>query len=69
MEKNKALELIINGNEELKTQLEEMTARGKNAKAENKSLIDHWMLEKMRDAKRLNEVSCFSFSRHVLTLI
>lgn len=37
-----------------------MTARAKNAEAENKTLIDRWMLEKMQDAERLNEVFCFS---------
>lgn len=58
-EKNKALELVISENEELKTQLEEITARAKNAEGENKTFIDRWMLEKMRDAERLNEVFWF----------
>lgn len=56
-EKNKALELVISENEELKTQLEEITARAKNAEGENKTFIDRWMLEKMRDAERLNEAN------------
>lgn len=43
-------------NQELKAQLEEMTVKAKNAEAENKMLIDRWMLQKMQDAERLNEV-------------
>ena len=55
-EKTQALELVISENQELKTQFEEMTVRAKNAEAENKTLIDRWMLQKMQDAERLNEV-------------
>lgn len=43
-------------NQERKAQLEEMTIKAKNAEAENKMLIDRWMLQKMQDAERLNEV-------------
>lgn len=45
--------------EAIKAQLEEMTVRAKNAVAENKTLIDRWMLQKMQDAERLNEVLIF----------
>lgn len=57
-QKIKALELVISENHALKTQLEEMTLKAKNAEAENKMLIDRWMLQKMQDAERLNEVLC-----------
>lgn len=56
-EKIKALELVISENTELKAQLEQMAARAKNAEAENKMLVDRWMLEKMKDAERLNEAN------------
>ncbi|GLT28102.1 hypothetical protein SLA2020_030580 [Shorea laevis] len=56
-EKTKALELVISENTELKAQLEEMTIKAKNAEAENKMLIDRWMLEKMKDAEKLNEAN------------
>lgn len=55
-EKIKALELVISENHQLKAQLEEMTIKSKNAEAENKMLVDRWMLQKMQDAERLNEV-------------
>lgn len=55
-EKIKALELVLSENQELRAQLEEMTIKAKNAEAENKMLIDRWMLQKMQDAERLNEV-------------
>lgn len=45
--------------EAIKVQLEQMTLRAKNAEAENKSLVDRWMLQKMQDAERLNEVLNF----------
>jgi autophagy-related protein 16 len=57
-EKIKALELVMSENQALRTQLEEMTLKAKNAEAENKMLIDRWMLQKMQDAERLNEVLC-----------
>lgn len=56
-EKTKALELVTSENLELKKQLEEMTLKAKNAEAENKMLVDRWMLQKMQDAERLNEVN------------
>ena len=49
----------MNEHQELKEQLEGMTLRAKNAEAENKTLTDRWMLQKMQDAERLNEVLCF----------
>lgn len=55
-QKIKELEVIVSENSELKAQLEQMTAQCKKAEAENKMLIDRWMLEKMKDAERLNEV-------------
>lgn len=55
-DKIKALEVVMSENTELKAQLEQMTVRAKNAEAENKTLVDRWMLEKMKDAERLNEV-------------
>ncbi|CAM8977807.1 unnamed protein product [Rhodiola kirilowii] len=56
-EKTQALELVMSENQELKKQLEEMTIKAKNAEAENKMLIDRWMLQKMQDAERLNEAN------------
>uniref|UniRef100_A0A6M2F644 Uncharacterized protein n=1 Tax=Populus davidiana TaxID=266767 RepID=A0A6M2F644_9ROSI len=56
-EKIKALELVMSENQALRTQLEEMTLKAKNAEAENKMLIDRWMLQKMQDAERLNEAN------------
>ncbi|XP_057420801.1 autophagy-related protein 16-like [Lotus japonicus] len=56
-QKIKELEVIVSENSELKAQLEQMTAQCKKAEAENKMLIDRWMLEKMKDAERLNEAN------------
>ena len=55
-EKTKGLELVTSENQELKRQLEEISLKVKSAEAENKMLIDRWMLQKMQDAERLNEV-------------
>lgn len=55
-EKFKALDLVLSENKEIRAQLEEITIKAKNAEAENKMLVDRWMLEKMKDAERLNEV-------------
>lgn len=62
-EKIKELELVINENEALKARLDEATVRVKKVETENKMLIDRWMLQKMQDAERLNEVPdlCFVF--------
>jgi len=64
-EKTKALELLMAEHQDLKAQLEAMTLRANNAEAENKTLVDRWMLQKMQDAERLNEVLsnslCLSF--------
>lgn len=61
---------MINENGSLKERLEEATVRARNAEAENKILIDRWMLQKMQDAERLNEVnwlySIFGFIFHIL---
>lgn len=56
-EKIKGLELVTSENQELKRQLEETTLRVSNAEAENKMLVDRWMLQKMQDAERLNEAN------------
>ncbi|XP_038686425.1 autophagy-related protein 16 [Tripterygium wilfordii] len=56
-EKVKAVELLVSENKELRAQLEEMTIKAKNAEAENKMLVDRWMLQKMQDAERLNEAN------------
>lgn len=55
-EKIKELELMINENQTLKAQLEHAKGRVKDVESENKMLIDRWMLQKMKDAERLNEV-------------
>lgn len=55
-EKTKGLELLTSENHELKRQLEETSKKAKDAEAENKMLVDRWMLQKMQDAERLNEV-------------
>ncbi|KAM1128975.1 hypothetical protein TB2_038759 [Malus domestica] len=56
-EKIKALELVVNENKEIRAQLEAMSIRARNAETESKVLIDRWMLEKMKDAERLNEAN------------
>lgn len=60
---------MINENGSLKERLEEAMVRARNAEAENKILIDRWMLQKMQDAERLNEVnwlsSIFGFIFHI----
>ncbi|XP_065874228.1 autophagy-related protein 16 [Euphorbia lathyris] len=56
-EKIKGLELVVGENHALRIQLEEMTMKAKNAEAENRMLIDRWMLQKMQDAERLNEAN------------
>ncbi|GMJ00085.1 AUTOPHAGY 16 [Hibiscus trionum] len=56
-EKVRALELVLSEREELKAQLEQLTIRATNAEAENKKLVDRWMLQKMQDAERLNEAN------------
>lgn len=58
-EKTQAVELLISENQELKAQLEEVTTRAINAETENKMLVDRWMLQKMQDAEKLNEVILF----------
>ncbi|PKA57750.1 hypothetical protein AXF42_Ash015126 [Apostasia shenzhenica] len=55
-EKTEALDLLVTENQTLKTQLEDVTEKLKDAQTENKNLIDRWMLEKMKDAEKLNEV-------------
>ncbi|XP_052182152.1 autophagy-related protein 16-like [Diospyros lotus] len=56
-ENAKALELVVSENQELRAQIEKMNKRAKHAEAENKTLIDRWMLKKMQDAEHLNEAN------------
>ncbi|CAH9083643.1 unnamed protein product [Cuscuta epithymum] len=56
-EKTDALELITSEHKDIKAKLEEMTEKAENAEAENKMLVDRWMLQKMQDAERLNEAN------------
>ncbi|KAA3460605.1 autophagy-related protein 16 [Gossypium australe] len=56
-EKVRALELVLSEYKELKAQLEQLTIRATNTEAENKRLVDLWMLQKMQDAERLNEAN------------
>lgn len=63
-EKIRAMELVMSEHQELKAQLEQMTIKAKNAEAENKMLVDRWMLQKMQDAERLNEVWDIVFLLH-----
>lgn len=58
-EKTKALDLLIQEHQTVKAELEQALAKLKAAEDENQSLIDRWMLEKMKDAERLNEVPYF----------
>lgn len=60
-EKTKALDLLIQEHQTVKTELEQALTKLKAAEDENQSLIDRWMLEKMKDAERLNEVPYFPF--------
>ncbi|KAJ8553965.1 hypothetical protein K7X08_024643 [Anisodus acutangulus] len=58
-EKTKALELLMGEHQDLKAQLEATSLRANNAEAENKTLVDRWMLQKKQDAERLNEANAF----------
>jgi autophagy-related protein 16 len=60
-EKTKALDLLIQEHQAVKAELEQALTKLKAAEDENQSLIDRWMLEKMKDAERLNEVPYFLF--------
>lgn len=60
-EKTEALDLLIQEHQSVKAELEQALTKLKVAEDENQSLIDRWMLEKMKDAERLNEVPCFPF--------
>ncbi|KAE8668055.1 putative F-box and wd40 domain protein [Hibiscus syriacus] len=53
----RAMELVTIEHQELKAQLEQVTVRVKDLEAENKMLVDRWMLQKMQDAERLNEAN------------
>ncbi|KAI0524467.1 hypothetical protein KFK09_003837 [Dendrobium nobile] len=55
--KTEALDLAVTENQALKGQLEDVMQKLKEAEAESKNLIDRWMLEKMKDAEKLNEVN------------
>ncbi|TVU45065.1 hypothetical protein EJB05_04536, partial [Eragrostis curvula] len=56
-EKTKALDILIQEHQAAKAELEQALAKLKVAEDENKTLIDRWMLEKMKDAERLNEAN------------
>jgi predicted phage tail protein len=58
-EKTSALDLIIQEHQAVKAELEQALTKQKVAEDENRNLIDRWMLEKMKDAERLNEVPYF----------
>lgn len=55
-DKTRAVDLLIAENQSLKSQLDDALDKLRAAEAENKNLIDRWMLEKMKDAEKLNEV-------------
>lgn len=59
-EKSRAFDLVLRENEELRVKLEKQILKSRSTEAENKMLIERMMLEKMKDAEKLNEVSCFS---------
>ncbi|KAK8959576.1 Protein TOPLESS [Platanthera guangdongensis] len=52
-----AVDLAVSENQSLRAQLEDALQKLKEAQADNKNLIDRWMLEKMNDAEKLNEVN------------
>eukprot|EP01018_Ginkgo_biloba_P001618 Gb_04391 [translate_table: standard] len=56
-EKSSALDLAVNENRVLHLQVAELTTKVSKAEAENRMLIDRWMLLKMQDAERLNEAN------------
>ncbi|KAL5218056.1 hypothetical protein ABZP36_018740 [Zizania latifolia] len=56
-EKTRALDLLIQEHQAAKAQLEQALTKMKVAQDENRNLIDRWMLEKMKDAERLNEAN------------
>lgn len=56
-EKTSALDLIIQEHQAVKAELEQALTKQKVAEDENRNLIDRWMLEKMKDAERLNEAN------------
>lgn len=58
-EKIKALDLLIQEHQTVKSELEQALTKLKAAEDENQNLVDRWMLEKMKDAERLNEVPYF----------
>uniref|UniRef100_A0A1D1YCR5 Protein tipD n=1 Tax=Anthurium amnicola TaxID=1678845 RepID=A0A1D1YCR5_9ARAE len=55
--KLKALELALSENQALRVKLEEQILKARHTEAENKSLIERMMLDKMKDAERLNEIN------------
>eukprot|EP00249_Psilotum_nudum_P002541 c15631_g1_i1 orf=223-1749(-) len=55
--KSSALEIAIQENIVLHQQHDELEVNLKKAEAENKLLVDRWMLQKMQDAERLNEAN------------
>ncbi|KAL5717924.1 hypothetical protein ACHQM5_010874 [Ranunculus cassubicifolius] len=56
-EQAKSLELVLSENKVLTAKLEVLSVKAKKFEDENKMLIDRWMLEKMKEAERLNEAN------------
>lgn len=55
--KSNALELTTSENHELRKQVADLSAKLSGATAENKMLIDRWMLQKMEESEKLNEAN------------
>ncbi|CAA6659601.1 unnamed protein product [Spirodela intermedia] len=56
-EKSRAFDIVLRENEELRVKLEEQILKSRSTEAENKMLIERMMLEKMKDAEKLNEIN------------
>lgn len=67
-EKTSALDLLIQEHQTIKAELEQALTKLKAAEDENNNLINRWMLEKMKDAERLNEVPYCLFVAKTCTL-
>ena len=55
-EKSRAFDLVVSENAQLRVKLEELMLKSRTTEAENKMLVERMMLEKMKDAEKLNEV-------------
>ena len=54
--KSSALDLTTSENHELRKQVADLSAKLSSVTAENTMLIDRWMLHKMQESEKLNEV-------------